>query len=224
MAISKALKRSNLVRDPKLTVDVFQLLRRVEADAKVRRAIGPTLKDPKVLRSIGLAVIEKIRQRTDDGKSAAGGRLKRPYSKAYQQSLAFQVYGKSKNQVNMKLTGAMMSSMDVVSVSDSGPVIGFVSEQQAEKAGGHISGSGVLPIRDFFGLPDMELRDIIMDVVSDFQDTVKQIDDFDLGSGQQNQEIATLFASTNSASAVEASVVSSSATGVNVAFFDEDFN
>jgi hypothetical protein len=109
--------------------------------------------------AIAQEIIDVIKERTDAGKSVNGTNLKKPYSKAYSESLDFDVYGKSKSEVNMKLTGTMLDTMDVLSDAGNSVKIGWSGDEQAAKAYNHNTGDTV-PKRPFFGINQSELNKI----------------------------------------------------------------
>jgi hypothetical protein len=134
---------------------------------------GDKLRDAPVARQVlAQEIIDKIVERTKDGVGANGKNLRTPYSEGYSNSLDFKAFGKSSKDVNMTLTGEMLSSMDIVSESEDEIVIGFSDSEQSEKAHGHITGkNGQAPKmkRDFFGLPEKEIRRIASDFKDDFE-------------------------------------------------------
>lgn len=122
-------------------------------------------KDQGLQEAIGQAIIDRIVERTERGKSVSGAALPK-YSKAYKESLEFAAFGKT-NKVNMTLTGEMLSSLTVLSASNGRLKIGFDGEENNAKAFGHISGmeghptlEGKVPEREFFGLTKAEIESI----------------------------------------------------------------
>ena len=90
-----------------------------------------------------------------------------PYSTGYINSLRFKIYSKSSGDVNLRLTGEMMASLNPVD-SPNTVVIEVLGENNKAKADGHITGRrGKSVTRDFLGLPeDVE--------VNLFKDTLKK--------------------------------------------------
>jgi len=121
-------------------------------------------------RSLRLAIAQRvldyIRERTEDGKDVRGNPLSGPYSKDYQESTVFKLLGKSANDINMTLTGNMLSSMDVLGDGASTFVIGFGDQLQRDKAYNHNVG-GTVPARKFFGIRQGDLRDLVEDEFGD---------------------------------------------------------
>lgn len=110
------------------------------------------------------AAIDKIVSRTESGRDI-NGKLFAPYSKSYKESLAFNVFGKS-SRVNLKLTGDMLASIDIVKSTKSELKIGTNDPDQSVKAYAHITGFAGHPTiknakpRDFFGLTESEVQSI----------------------------------------------------------------
>ena len=118
--------------------------------------------------AIGGAIIERIRNRTENGNGMSFGasgrgtpvKLKAPYSKEYADSLDFKAAGKSRGKVNMTLTGDMLGLMDVTKIEGNSITIGWNDTEESAKAHGHSTGGGNLPRRPFFGVSKSELQEI----------------------------------------------------------------
>lgn len=119
-------------------------------------------------QAIGGAIIDKIVNRTESGVGVDGKKLKAPYSKDYSESLDFKAFGKSKNKVNMTLTGQMLGSLDIVESKGNSIKIGWDDSEENAKAYNHNTGDTV-PKRPFFGVTEKELREI----KSEFEDKAK---------------------------------------------------
>lgn len=114
---------------------------------------------PELKEALAQAIIEKIKTRTENGLAIGGKReLKKPYSDAYADSIPFKAAGKSKNNVNMTLTGDMLGLLDVIKESSNTIEIGWDNDQ-APKAYNHNVGDTV-PKRPFFGLNKSEIADL----------------------------------------------------------------
>lgn len=115
--------------------------------------------------AIALEVIDKITKRTLQGKDKNGEAFAK-YSKAYTDSINFKIAGKSKSQVNLKLSGDMLDSIKILKNSTK-VEIGFEKgSTENGKADGNIRGtygqsSPVGPERDFLGISDRELQLIL---------------------------------------------------------------
>ena len=107
-------------------------------------------------QSIGQALIDRIIDRTESGKGLNGKNLKSPYSDAYADSLDFKAFGKSKNKVNMTLTGDMLASIDILSSTRDTITIGIEGDE-APKAFNHQTGDTV-PKRRFFGVTRKDIE------------------------------------------------------------------
>jgi phage gpG-like protein len=131
--------------------------------------------DELLVNRIGQAIIDYMDERVDDGKGLGEVKLKSPYSDSYAESLDFKAAGKSKSDVNMKLSGDMMGSIDLLKVDGSKLTIGIDDPDQAIKAYGHQTGfeghphiKG--PKRPFFGVTPDEIKKKIL---PEFKDEIK---------------------------------------------------
>lgn len=133
--------------------------------------------DPTLAAEIGQDIIEFIKKRADKNQGIGGKALRKPYSKMYQNSFEFKQYGKTANDVNMRLTGDMLDSIQVLDFDGSTLVVGIEGEQ-APKAHGHMTGkNGEVPKmkREFFGLTSTELDGIIKNY-SDRIDKMQEVE------------------------------------------------
>ena len=150
---------------------------RVEQKIELKELFrGIDFKNDDIKEYIGEAIIDYIRERTqagqgikfsDDGKGSSVTLKK--YSKAYVESDDFKAFGKSKDEVNMTLTGDMLGLMDVVDVGRDTITIGWNDEDQIGKAFNHITGDTV-PARPFFGVSKSELNEL----AKELRGTVRQ--------------------------------------------------
>lgn len=134
--------------------------------------LGFNINDSTIKYAIAQSFINKIIDRTLENKDRFGKPFKK-YSKSYINSLDFQSFGKSASDVNLKLTGEMLDSIEVLSTIGSKLVIGIKGDNAA-KAYGHIKGmqghptlEGKTPIRDFFGVTEND----VSEVKKEFRDT-----------------------------------------------------
>lgn len=124
-----------------------------------KEAFGVDLSKNEALKQrIGQAIIDRIIERNEQNKSVEGGNLKTPYSKSYAKSKKFELYGKSRGDVNMKLTGDMLSSVDI-SETRGNQVKIELDQGQAPKGYNHHTGDTV-PRRPWFGVNKKELNEI----------------------------------------------------------------
>lgn len=116
--------------------------------------------------AIGLEIIDHILNRTSKGldknnKAFAG------YSKEYAKSFDFKLAGKSKNKVDLSLSGEMMNAVTLLDTSEGEITIGIPEDDDFNnaKAEGNIKGTyGGSPKRgkkrDFMGISRSDLSDI----------------------------------------------------------------
>lgn len=121
--------------------------------------------------AIAQRVLDHIRDRTQDGRDVDGNSFA-GYSEDYINSAEFILTGKSASEVNMTLTGQMLSSMDVLSEGPNTIVIGIDDPTQAPKAYNHNVGDTV-PRRAFFGVREGEMRDLIESEFGDDLDSLR---------------------------------------------------
>lgn len=134
---------------------------------------------------IGQKIIDRIVERcnnneginldpdTDRGRKV---KLKSPYSDEYEESLEFKAAGKSKNDVNMQLTGDMLGLLDIKRIDGNKITIGWNDPEQNPKAHGHMTGKdGKVPKmkRPFFGISNKELKDIKREMNADLKRAIK---------------------------------------------------
>ena len=126
-------------------------------------------RDPDLKLEIGQAIIDKIIERTEDGQDISENDFKK-YSKEYVESDEFKDFGKSKNEINMTLTGRMLDDIDIISESRNTIKIGFEDETETLKAFNHNTGDTVKK-RKFFGIRSEDLKEI----GCEFRDELKAI-------------------------------------------------
>lgn len=134
-----------------------------------------------VAEVFGQSVIDLIRERTAKTKDIDGDSLPSPYSDSYSESLIFEAYDKSKNKVNMKLTGDMLDDLDIMEIDGNKIVIGFDSPISNAKAYGHITGfeghpvlDGKVKPREFFGIKTNDDLNKIKKQVRPVLDRIKE--------------------------------------------------
>lgn len=117
-------------------------------------------------RAIAQDIIDRIVERTQDGKSKRGKQFA-GYSKAYAESLNFKIAGKSKGDVNLTQSGDMLGALDILEQKVGSITIGFENgSPENGVADGNIrgtygQGSQVGPKRDFLGITKNELKAIL---------------------------------------------------------------
>lgn len=157
--------------NPKLRLDLSEVFNRVYSSKpyEVRKTLRPLLYRSDFKDDFGLRVIDKIVDRTLEGKDKEGKTFT-GYSKEYRESDTFQIYKGGQRRVDLKLSGEMLASMQV-RASGTNITINFVDELNAAKAHGHITGmsgrkGGV--VRDFFGVSTDEADEIMRDLVTEY--------------------------------------------------------
>lgn len=150
--------------------------------------------DPALVNKIGQDIIDLIRSRTESGKEIGGERdLKKPYSESYSDSLPFKAAGKSKNKIDMTLTGDMLGSIDLAE-NDPESLKIEVDPSQAPKAYNHNVGDTV-PKRPWFGVTRDELMEILdrhkEDISAIKEDRADVIQS--LRTGNQQQTLIDVF-------------------------------
>lgn len=153
-------------------VNVMELSRQFISNKRVRMANAESLSSSAFKRELGLRMIDEMINRAREKNIDKNGAKFKGYSDSYKKSFVFEVYGKDASDVNLTLSGEMLASMDVTKITDTGLKIAFISETQRLKAHGHING---IPskkhgkvIRDFFGLPESQQKEIFLSTLKDF--------------------------------------------------------
>lgn len=137
-------------------------LDKVALEIDLEKLFGKKIVDPALRRNIAEDLISIIEDRTLSGNGVNGNgsevKLKSPYSDEYIKSPEFKAFGKDKKKVNMKLTGSMLASVDLIGDHSSKIQIGIENED-APKAYNHMTGDTV-PVRPFLGLTSKDLDKI----------------------------------------------------------------
>lgn len=166
----------------------------VSLEINIKKLFGKTVNDSALQRSIAESLIGRILDRTSKGKGVDGNgyevKLKGPYSTEYVDSLEFKAFDKSKNKINMKLTGSMLSSVDLISATPEYIRIG-IDNEDAPKAFNHMTGDTPnMPVRPFLGLTDDDLQS----VRKEFEPAIKgKISAADIFDASKFAKIANLF-------------------------------
>jgi len=112
--------------------------------------------------------IERINERTLDGKTIHGGNFKK-YSEAYAEKK-----GVSRNSVDLFLSGDMLDSVDASGSGNSTVKIEMDDAKEAEIGFYHHTGDGSLKKRPWFGLTTSEARSITNDIKDTKVEKAKQ--------------------------------------------------
>lgn len=150
---------------------------RIEQKLNLAEIIGKDISADRVLvRKIAQGIIDYMVDRAKDGKGIGRRDLKSPYSKAYAESLAFKAAGKSRNNVNMTLSGDMLRSIDILEEDGASVTIGIDDPIDAPKAYGHQTGFEGHPTipqgkyrRRFFGVTSDEIK---KEIIPKFKDDI----------------------------------------------------
>jgi hypothetical protein len=116
------------------------------------------VKNRAVKERIAQALIDKMKDRIAAGVDRFGEEMA-PYSKVYKESFDY-IAARKNETVNMRLTGDMLGSIDILESAGSLVKIGFRGGEQQEKAYGHFVGEGKLPVRQFFGVTESEVEQV----------------------------------------------------------------
>lgn len=117
-------------------------------------------------QAIAQDLIDYVVERSQSGKGK-GGKEFAPYSDAYVNSLDFKIAGKSKNDVNMTLSGDMLADIKLLDMKRTKLVVGFENGTESNaKADGNIRGTygqpkSIGPKRDFLGVTQKEVNKIL---------------------------------------------------------------
>lgn len=123
--------------------------------------------------AVGKEVVEFIRKRTEAGISRHGKKFV-GYSDSYIESVDFKNAGKSKNNVNLTLSGDMLIALDVLSHKQGVIDIGYEeNSDENAKADGNVRGTygqktSTGKKRDFMGIAKKDLNNIIKNVEDRF--------------------------------------------------------
>lgn len=107
-------------------------------------------------------VIDFILRRTSRGLDKNNRKFAR-YSESYIESQEFRIAGKSKNQVDLELSGDMLTALQIINTTTAGFItIGYQSGEENDKAAWQRNNTRPdFPKRDFLGIADKDLNTII---------------------------------------------------------------
>lgn len=142
--------------------------------------------DDGLVEAVGQFLIDRIVERTQEGKSSDGSKFAK-YSASYKDSLEFKAFEKSSN-VNMTLSGDMLSSLTIISSKNGKIKIGWDDPENNAKAYGHMTGmeghpvlEGITPKRQFFGVTADEIAVMKKEFRPDFSEKAKENDSILVG-------------------------------------------
>lgn len=146
----------------------------------IKKVLGDSSEIDSVSEAFAQALIDKMVERTQEGRDV-NGKLFPKYSTSYVNSLPFKVFGKSKNDVNMTLTGDMLASIEPE--IDQGKIkLSVTGSENILKAFAHMTGYKGHPVldgkpkREFFGVSDAELEKIKRKFIPDLSKEAKKND------------------------------------------------
>lgn len=123
----------------------------------------PLSLDQQARIDIGERVVDFIRERTDKGLDKNNIPFK-GYSDSYVNSLDFKIAGKSRGDVNLQLTGDMLTDLQVLRTGTTGFItIGFEegTDENDKAAWQRNNTRSSFPKRDFLGITQKDLDKII---------------------------------------------------------------
>ena len=131
-----------------------QLKKRIE----IPKEFGPTER-----QALASKVIEHIQKRTENNLDIENKKFTK-YSDAYINSPAFKIAGKSPTDVNLKLSGEMMQSIELIAHGNGFIQIGFESGTEANNKAVWTQADDNGPSRMFLGVDDKILERLIAEV------------------------------------------------------------
>lgn len=157
--------------------------KKVYQDIDAEELLGVDLsKDPLLAQSIGQAVVDFMRERTQKDSVDRNGDKFAPYSKSYKNSEDYEAAGKT-SKVDMTLRGFMLNSLDF-EASGSSFRFGFDDPDEEVKAYGHMTGmeghkhlDGKTPRREFFGISNEDFVELVQRRFGEDLERLKQSDE-----------------------------------------------
>lgn len=179
--------------NPQFKINLVSVFNRAygSESRELRSKLRSSLSNTNFRRQFAKTVIDRIVERTSKEGVDKQGKKFAEYSDSYKASDTFAIYGKS-NKVDLLLSGEMLSSLKGIDTSQS-IVIELIGKENKAKAHGHVNGIKSKKYgkvkRDFLGLPDEELEDIMIESIEQFR-----IEAFDEISGAfTGQDFAQQF-------------------------------
>jgi hypothetical protein len=118
-------------------------------------------------KQIGIEIVRYIVDRTKNGQGVGKKPFKGSYSKTYVKTPEFEIANKSKNDVNLTLSGDMLDSVEVINTSIIGRIIIGLNGQHENDKSVWLEEKGF----KFLGLTDKELKSILSDFGQPERDT-----------------------------------------------------
>jgi hypothetical protein len=160
--------------NPQFKINLVKLFNRAYSNEprELRDKLRSTLSRSTFRQQFAKTVIDRIVERTSQENVDKKGKKLAAYSKSYINSDTFKIYGKSPADVNLEMSGEMLSSMKSIDTAQT-IVFEFIGDNNKAKAHGHINGirrsKGGKVVRDFFGLPEEDLDVIMIEAVEAFR-------------------------------------------------------
>lgn len=176
----------------KYEIDLIDVLNRSDKPPQVKDKLRGLMRSRLFKQKFGENIIDLIAHRTENKRVDKNNKpFLAPYSRMYQNSLEFAVYGKTPNKVNLKLTGEMLASMRLGKAGGTRIKVIMADDENNAKAHGHINGikrrinqkakikmkNGTIirppkrkVKRDFLGLPSDEELKILNATIREFSD------------------------------------------------------
>ena len=162
--------------NPTYKINLLEVLKRSVSDPKIQDALRPTLRESPFKTLFGQRVVDEIVTRTREKNIDKNGKSLGTYSKAYKQSLVFEIYKSGQRKVDLTLTGEMLESLKTNN-SAYQIIVNVEGEENRGKAQGHITGrlgkNGKAKPRDFLGLPKKEEERIFKESIKDYRDLTR---------------------------------------------------
>lgn len=165
---------------------------KVSQKINLDEAFGVDLSRNEALKQrIAQAMIDRIIERSESGKSIHNKPMRPKYSKEYKNSKEYELYGKT-GKVNVKLKGDMLNDVDIISTRGNNIEFGLEG-RQAVKGFAHQTGYDGHPSipngkykREWFGVNKKELNDIKKEFKNELQQVKKGKEEIE---ERQEQEV-----------------------------------
>jgi hypothetical protein len=181
----KTRSRSSKSYNPQYKINLVKVFNRsYSSEAReVRDQLRASLSNPQFRSQFSKSVVDRIVERTLSGIDKNDAKFKE-YSDSYVSSDIFKIYGKDPSEINLELSGEMLSSLRGIAKSQE-IVIELIGKNNKAKAHGHVNGIKSKKYgkvkRDFLGLPDDDVDTIMIESIEAFRH-------------QQFSDVANLFA------------------------------
>ncbi|MBK7380568.1 MAG: hypothetical protein IPJ03_16555 [Ignavibacteriales bacterium] len=159
--------------NPKYELDLVEIFDRAysDEDPELQDKIRPLISNQTIKVTYGQRVVDEIVDRTQSHIDKNGKSLGR-YSTSYKNSLIFEIYKGNETQVNLTLTGDMLSSLRSKPKRNPTIIINLEGDDNRSKAQGHITGRygkrGRTEPRDFLGIPKSLEEKLLKQTIKDY--------------------------------------------------------